>query len=80
MRRRFGPGLLASLIVASSVALVPSAAAAFGTIQGGGQNREHERITRAAVACPAGTGSDGDCFEPRSVDQLAGQGKKFGAV
>jgi hypothetical protein len=80
MRQRLGPGLLASLIVASSIALVPSSAAAFGTIEGGGQNREHERITRAAVACPAGTGSDDACFEPRSVDQLAGHGKKFGAV
>jgi hypothetical protein len=80
MWSRLGPGLLASLVLASSNVLVPSSAAAFGTIEGGGQNREHERITRAAVACPAGTGSDGGCFEPRSVDQLAGHGKKFGAV
>lgn len=78
--RRLGAGLLVPLIVAGSMALVPSSAAAFGTVEGGGQNREHERITRAAVACPAGAGSDGDCFEPRSVDQLAGTGKKFGAV
>jgi hypothetical protein len=75
-----GPGLLASLVLSSSIVLVPSSAVAFGTIEGGGQNREHERITRAAVACPASTASDGDCFEPRSVDQLAGHGKKFGAV
>nr|BFE73253.1 hypothetical protein GCM10020092_065540 [Actinoplanes digitatis] len=32
------------------------------------------------MACPAGTGSDGDCFEPRSVAQLAGHGSRFGAV
>jgi hypothetical protein len=80
MRGRIGPGLLASLILSASVAFVPSSAAAFGTIEGGGQHREHERITRAAVACPAGTNSEGDCFEPRSVDQLAGHGKGFGAV
>jgi hypothetical protein len=80
MGRRLGPGLLASVVLASSMVLVPSSAAAFGTVEGGGQHREHERITRAAVACPAGTGSDGDCFEPRSVDQLAGTGKRFGAV
>jgi hypothetical protein len=80
MWRGFGSGLLASLVLTSSMALVPSSAAAFGTVEGGGQHREHERITRAAVACPARTRSDGDCFEPRSVDQLAGTGKRFGAV
>jgi hypothetical protein len=32
------------------------------------------------VACAAGTGSRRDCFESRSADQLAGQGKRFGAV
>jgi hypothetical protein len=77
---KIGPGLLASLVLSSCIVMVPGSAAAFGTIDGGGQNREHERITRAAVACPAGTGSDGDCFEPRSMDQLAGHGKNFGAV
>ncbi|HEY6596382.1 MAG TPA: CinY protein [Asanoa sp.] len=80
MSRRLGPGLLASLVLASSIVLVPSSATAFGTIEGGGQHREHERITRAAVACPAGTGTVGACFEPRSIDQLAGHGKTFGAV
>jgi hypothetical protein len=72
--------LLATLVLTGSIVLVPGSAAAFGTIEGGGQNREHERITRAAMACPAGTASDGDCFEPRSVDEFAGHGKKFGAV
>jgi hypothetical protein len=80
MWSRLGPGLLVLLVLSGSVVLVPGSAAAFGTIEGGGQNREHERITRAAVACPAGTDSGGDCFEPRSVDQLAGHGKTFGAV
>lgn len=84
-RRR--PGLLASFVLAISMALAPStaavvlvpgSAAAFGTVEGGGQNREHERITRAAVACAAGEVDD--CFEPRSMDQLAGTGKRFGAV
>jgi hypothetical protein len=80
MWERLGPGLLAALLASTCIVLVPSSAAAFGTIEGGGQHREHERITRAAVACPAGDDSDGDCFEPRSVDQLAGHGKGFGAV
>lgn len=73
-------GLLLAAVLASSVAVLPGSASAFGTIEGGGQHREHERITRAAVACPAGASSDDDCFEPRSVDQLAGRGKGFGAV
>jgi hypothetical protein len=69
--------------------LAPGKASAFGTIDTGGQNREHERITRAAVACAAGTGPDEVragtgpdrvCFESRSADQLAGHGKRFGAV
>jgi hypothetical protein len=72
--------LLASVVLAGFLVLTPSPAPAFGTIEGGGQNREHDRITRAAVACPAGTSSDGTCFEPRSADQLAGRGKKFGAI
>jgi hypothetical protein len=80
MKGRLGPGLLALVALWACVVLVPSSAAAFGTIEGGGQNREHERITRAAVACPVGAGSDGNCFEARSVDQLAGHGKTFGAV
>ncbi|HEX8344123.1 MAG TPA: hypothetical protein VF657_05170, partial [Actinoplanes sp.] len=71
---------LAVWVVLGSIGSVPGPAAAFGTIDGGGQHREHERLTRAAVACRAGTSSDGDCLEPRSVDQLAGRGKGFGAV
>ncbi|WP_232344124.1 CinY protein [Actinoplanes awajinensis] len=59
---------------------VPAPATAFGTIEGGGQHREHERITRAALACHASAASSGDCFEPKSADQLAGHRKSFGAV
>ena len=76
MRGSLGSGLLASLVLTSYVVWVASPAAGFGTIEGGGQHREHERITRAAVACPGGR----DCFQPRSLDQLAGHGKGFGAV
>jgi hypothetical protein len=72
--------VVAALALFSCVVSVPSSAAAFGTIEGGGQHREHERITRAALACPTGAGSDGACLEPRSVDQLAGRGRGFGAV
>ncbi len=64
------------------LALGPGRADAFGTVNGFfGQNGEHERITRAALACPAGTPSDGSCFEPLSVTQLGGEpGGAFGAV
>jgi hypothetical protein len=41
-------------------------AAAFGTIDSGGQNREQERTTRAALAC-VGDGGIEDCFEPKSM-------------
>ncbi|GAA0899128.1 hypothetical protein GCM10009558_088670 [Virgisporangium aurantiacum] len=80
MVRATGPGLLAALVLPLVIVLVPARAAAFGTIDTGGQNREHERITRAAVACAAGPESGRACFEPRSADQLAGHGKRFGAV
>ncbi|NMO57641.1 CinY protein [Actinoplanes sp. TBRC 11911] len=67
------------MLLAGSVALFPgTGASGFGTIATGGQNREHERITRAAVACPEG--DDDTCFQARSISQLAGDGKQFGAV
>jgi hypothetical protein len=133
-----GPALLASLILGAAVVVSPAPATGFGTVEGGGQHREHERITRAAVACrpraggersvspgvPSGgersvspgvspggersvspgvspggersvslgvspggersvhqaEGSPRDCFEPRSIDQLAGHGAGFGAI
>jgi hypothetical protein len=69
--------------VASSVLLmawvlwVPTTAHAFGTIDGAGQRREHERITRAALAC---TGAVAQCFQPDTIAQLAGHGNAFGGV
>jgi hypothetical protein len=73
-------GLLVSVTLTGLIISVPSPAAAFGTIDGAGQHREHERITRAALACAENTRSNGDCFEPKSMDQLAGRDKAFGAV
>jgi hypothetical protein len=77
--RRWGSGLAAALGVVAVLVSTPGSAAAFGTIDGGGQNREHERITRAALACASGTAPD-DCFEPRTLDALAGHVGEFGAV
>src|SRR5918993_24217 len=56
----------AALAVALCIALPASPAAAFGTIDSGGQHREHERITRAALACAADPGPGDACFEAAS--------------
>jgi hypothetical protein len=72
--------LVACLVVTAFLASAPGSAAAFGTIDTGGQNREHEHITRAALACAGDAGSDPYCFEPRSIDYLAGHVRTFGAV
>ena len=53
----------------------------FGTVNGIGQSTEHELITRAALACdPPLSSSNGDCFEPLSIAQVAGQQRTAGAV
>jgi len=67
-------------LLLSPALLPPPAASAFGTINQAGQRAEHERITRAALGCPAGGPRPGDCFEANSLDQLAGQEGTFGAV
>jgi hypothetical protein len=74
------PYLVVALLIAGLAQAAAPAAHGFGTINAAGQHAEHERITRAALACPAGTPSTGDCFEPRSIDQLAGRTGTFGAV
>jgi hypothetical protein len=73
-------GCLAALASTISTPASLQRASAFGTINGAGQRSEHERITRVALACPLGVPSTGDCFEPRSMDQLAGRSGTFGAV
>jgi hypothetical protein len=78
-RARAVAGVL--LVLLAGLLLGPdSSAAAFGTINSGDQNREHERITRAALACPTGSRSDGFCFEAASADLLTGHDREFGAV
>jgi hypothetical protein len=58
---------------------VCTTAAAFGTIHGMGQDAEHERITRRAFTC-APSSAPGSCFEPDTLDSLAGERGSFGAV
>lgn len=41
---------------------------------------EHEKVTRAGLACKEGQKSDGSCFEPASMTQLAGRRGLFGGV
>jgi len=54
-------------------------AIAFGTVSGAGQNSEHERITRHALACAELSATD-DCFQEKSLAELAGGQGNFGAV
>jgi hypothetical protein len=71
---------LLTLLLAPGLAPTP-AANAFGTVNGPlGQRAEHERITRIALGCAPGAPSDGSCFEPVSLDNLAGKEGTFGAV
>ena len=70
-------GATAALAVLGLCALF-GPAAAFGTIVGLGQNAEHERITRVALACPA---PDVDaCWHGAALAALAGQEGRPGAV
>lgn len=55
------------------------AAFGFGTIARLGQNAEHERITRHALACGRGLPSE-FCFQPKTLDEIAGKSGTFGAV
>ncbi len=71
---------IAALASAASLLTSVQPAGGFGTINAAGQRAEHERITRVALACPPGVPSTGECFEPRSMDQVAGRSGTFGAV
>lgn len=68
-----------SLAIFGFAMVNPAPVGAFGTINGAGQNGEHGRITRQALACTASSVS-GTCFEPRTLDSLAGKAGDFGAV
>ncbi|MFZ4607641.1 MAG: hypothetical protein ACOYM5_15440 [Caulobacter sp.] len=57
---------------AMALLLAPMPALAFGTIHGLGQDAEHERITRKALAQSG--------IEARTLDELAGKRGTFGAV
>jgi hypothetical protein len=57
----------------------------YGTIGHLGQHREHEMTTRTALDCYPNPeneafAKDGLCFQPNSLDEIAGRGGTFGAV
>jgi hypothetical protein len=60
------------------VLLAAAPAGAFGTINGLGQNAEHEKITRV-LACTS-TPVPANCFQQESLNLLAGRPGTFGAV
>ncbi|MEV4251821.1 hypothetical protein AB0J52_01490 [Spirillospora sp. NPDC049652] len=73
--------LVAGAVACTALAGTAPSAYSFGTLDGKfGQRAEHERITRAALACPAGQRSDNHCFEPDSLSELAGAHGKGGAI
>jgi len=74
---------MASLLFLSRqvLAALPSLSLGFGTSTTGFDNQaEHEKITRAALKCPADDDASGKCFSPDFLDQLAGHILTFGAV
>lgn len=79
---RIAATMIAALLMAALPSSMsgPAAVRAFGTINGLDQRAEHEIITRIALGCAAGVPSTGECFEPISLDQLAGKEGTFGAV
>jgi len=70
-----------TLALAATAMLIAATTAAwpFGTIRGMGQNAEHERITRHALACGE-AGAVDDCLEAKSLEELAGGDDDFGAI
>ena len=67
-----GAGLIAfpSVLVAVNVL-------AFSTV---GKHPEHENITRAALGCGRAGVDNNSCFEPKSLDEIAGKKNFYGAV
>lgn len=61
--------------------MTPATALGFGAVRSSilGQNAEHERITRHALACTLKTRPP-DCIEPITLGQLAGTDHAYGAV
>lgn len=68
-----------ALLGVAFLGLAAQPAFSFGTVRGVGQNAEHERITRHALACGL-TGGGNDCLESATLKELAGGDNDFGAI
>ena len=77
MHRRFHRRV--TLLTAALAVAVAATAYGFGTVNRFGQHAEHERITRASLACGA-AGAPGTCFQANSILNLAGGPGSFGGV
>lgn len=67
----------------AAIVLSASGARAFGTVNFLGQQAEHEMVTRTALQCHQVNPfwvSEGVCFQPKSLDEIAGKKGTFGAV
>lgn len=72
--------LVALLLASAATAVAAPSAQAFGTVWGIlGQNSEHERVTRLGLQCGENV-QPPECFQPASLDNLAGKRGTFGAV
>jgi hypothetical protein len=78
-RITFTKTFLAFTAIGVLVWIPPTPVEAFGTITKAGQNAEHGRITRRALACKPESPT-GSCFEEKTLDSLAGKPGTFGAV
>ena len=78
MSRSSRKRLAITLAVGVGLLAAPATASAFGTVDSFGQHAEHEKITRV-LSCDA-VDRPGRCFQPRSLDELAGRKGSFGAV
>lgn len=79
-RRALGRAVAALLLTVTAAAVPASSAQAFGTVWGIlGQHSEHERVTRLGLQCGGGV-QPPECFQPVSLDNLAGKRGTFGAV
>ena len=74
--------VLAGAASVAAALTLTSSAFAFGTVNSPsilGQRTEHARITRLALQCSAGAQAP-DCFQPATLDSVAGKGGTWGAV
>lgn len=78
-KKQWHKPIFIALSIFASFQFLPDSAGAFGTVNQLGQNSEHGRITRHALACTSDSAA-GTCLESKTLDSLAGKRGTFGAV